>query len=642
MIYLFLPESVLFLGLSHSLTADLQLAAAALSIVCAAVCVACSSCSSSCRCTLLLMFPSMLGSRGRAYLMLLLLMVLCRGPLSNIQSNVEAAALSLSCNLDLQIHHSKLLWRETLDPYISISQQLMDDKEEFQSEIRSVSRTFQEVRDEVVRQYGYNDFSRKHTAGTGSSTQGNRKHNAGTGSSTQGNRKHNAGTGSSTQGNRKHTGGTGSSTQGNRKHNAGTGSSTQGNRKHNAGTGSSTQEQFSSRTMMQCDSVVGGGVQRCSDWFSLRWAECMEAVSVPVINHLLCICMKLHFLCDVLRVMTPWCRDQVPVEGNFGQLFDRLNESMDLLSREFSAELVLQEVQQQEVLGGALMEDEFTEAVRGSFRQLRRDVERLLTILQLMLSFTFISTFTQAFGYLRQYRRDVRFDNLYITSRFRRMDARRSRAGKRCVLPLLRPQQLIEPCSLRVHQQELQHLSSGVCQLLSLSLLSLVLLTVDFSLFHVMNIVSTHTISNFNLTSRHQVDIRVGGASMMARLLRKTVSAFNRSSSVSIHTHNRVCVFPPSPLPAGVYVSCVICVLMVALCSVLQVYTHRLRRAISAYYYPQTEKRRVLFLYNLQLQRRISSPDSERLTSWAERSRRVCQSLCRCGRSLQQEDAPPA
>ncbi|KAI9532446.1 hypothetical protein NQZ68_031969 [Dissostichus eleginoides] len=274
---------------------------------------------------------------------------------------------------------------------------------------------------------------------------------------------------------------------------------------------------------------------------------------------------------------------------------------------------VLQEVQQQEVLGGVLMEEEFTEAVRGSFRKLRRNVEQLLSILKLLLSFTFISIFTQAFGYLHQYRRDVRFDNLSVTTYFRLLDARRRRAGKRCVLPLMRPEKkkLIEPCSLRIHQQELQHLSSGVCQLFSLSLLSLVLLTVDFSLFHVMNIVSTHTVSSFNLTSGHKVDVRVGGASMMARLLRNTVSAFNRSSSVNIHTHNR-----------GVYVSCVFCVLMVALCSFLQVYTHRLHRAISAYYYPQREKRRVLFLYNLTLQRRIPSPDSERLTSWAERGKR--------------------
>lgn len=94
----------------------------------------------------------------------------------------------------------------------------------------------------------------------------------------------------------------------------------------------------------------------------------MEAVPVPVINHILCVSMKFHFLCDVLRgqrllvevggapghislmtsfappppVMTPWCREQLPVEGNFGQLFDKLNVSVQQLSSEFNAQLSLQ------------------------------------------------------------------------------------------------------------------------------------------------------------------------------------------------------------------------------------------------------------------------------------------------------------
>ena len=40
--------------------------------------------------------------------------------------------------------------------------------------------------------------------------------------------------------------------------------------------------------------------------------------------------------------MTPWCRDQIPVEGNFGQTFDQLNRSMDRLATEFSTSLVLE------------------------------------------------------------------------------------------------------------------------------------------------------------------------------------------------------------------------------------------------------------------------------------------------------------
>ncbi|XP_040899645.1 E3 ubiquitin-protein ligase DCST1 [Toxotes jaculatrix] len=565
--------TVLFLGVAHSLrlTFDLKLAAGCVFV---GVCIMGGALSSSFRCSVLLMFPSMLGSRGRAYLMLLLLSVLYRGPVANIQRNVEAAALSLSCNLDLQVHHSKLVWRDAVRPFVLITQQLVDDKAGFESEALSVGRKFQTIRDEVVLQYGYERFRQEH-----------------------------------------------------------------------AESGNSTQDRFTTKTMMQCHSVVDEGVRRCSDWFRLRWEECMEAIPVPIINHILCVSMKFHFLCDVMRVMTPWCREQVPVEGNFGQLFDRLNLSVDLLSREFGAKLVLQvgtsphrlssEQQQQVVLGGALMDQELTQSVRGSFRKLTAAMDRVLDVVQLLLSLTFVTIFTQAFGYLRQYRRDIRFDNVYITTYFRRIDARRRRAGKRCLLPLKRTEtELIDPQSLKIHPEELRQAISGVFQVLLVSLLCVVLLTVDFSLFHVLDIVSRHSFTQFNLSSSHQVDIRVGGTSMMAHLLRKTISAFNSSSSLNIHTDNQGCVSPPSSLSAGVYVSCVCCVLLVVLFSCLQVYTNRLRRVIAAFYHPQREKKRVLFLYNLQIQRRISSVDDKRITRLGRRMRTVLQRLSRWGRHL--------
>ncbi|KAF6737613.1 DC-STAMP domain-containing protein 1 [Oryzias melastigma] len=213
----------------------------------------------------------MLGSRGRTYLTILVLSVLFKGPIANIQKNVEAAAFSLSCNLDLQVHNGKLLWKHAIRPFILVTEELMGDQVEFESETRSISQKFQNLRDEMVLQYGYEGF--KPPPGGGAN---------------------------------------------------------------------STQEQFDIRTKMQCDSLVNDGVQRCAGWFDSRWKACMAVIPVPVINHILCVSMKFHFLCDIMKVMTPWCREKIPVEGNFGQLFDQLNVSVDLLSREFSTKLVVQ------------------------------------------------------------------------------------------------------------------------------------------------------------------------------------------------------------------------------------------------------------------------------------------------------------
>ncbi|XP_013883924.1 DC-STAMP domain-containing protein 1 [Austrofundulus limnaeus] len=550
---------VLFLGIAHNLplTFDLKLVVGAVFV---GVCAVGGALASFLRCAVLLMLPSILGSRGQAYLMILITSILYQGPISNIQRNAEEAALSLSCNLDLQVNHSRMLWRHAIKPFILITQELMDNKDQFQSEALNVSARFQNIRKEVASQYGYDQV-------------------------------------------RSRPG------------------------------GNSTQERFTSKTRMQCDSVVNEGVQRCADWFNSRWAECMTLIPVPVINHILCVCMKFHFLCDVMRVMTPWCREQIPVEGNFGQLFDRLNVSVDQLSREFSTELVLQE-QQQEVLEGAGLDQNFTQAVRQSFLILSNTMDTVLHVLQMILSFTFITVFIQGFSYLRSYQRDICFDNVYVTSYFRKIDARRRRAGKRFLLPLKKPERkkFIHPWSPRVHPEELKQVTASVFHVLSVSLVCVVLLTVDFGLFRVLDIISRHTFTQFNITSSHHVDIRVGGDSMIARLLRTTISGFNSSSDVNIESDNRVCVSPPSPLPGGVYVSCVCCVVMVVLFSCLQVYTNRLRRVIAAFYYPKREKKRVLFLYNLQLHRQISSCDRKRRSRLGPRT--VFQRLSRWGRGI--------
>lgn len=39
--------------------------------------------------------------------------------------------------------------------------------------------------------------------------------------------------------------------------------------------------------------------------------------------------------------MNTWCRDKIPVEGNFGQTYDRVNDSVDNLNQDFSTRVVV-------------------------------------------------------------------------------------------------------------------------------------------------------------------------------------------------------------------------------------------------------------------------------------------------------------
>ncbi|XP_077431209.1 DC-STAMP domain-containing protein 1 [Vanacampus margaritifer] len=369
-----------------------------------------------------------------------------------------------------------------------------------------------------------------------------------------------------------------------------------------------TQEQFAFNTIAQCDKIVDKGVAKCREWFGDKWNECAKVIGVPVIKHILCVPMKFHFLCDIIRVMTGWCKQHIPVEQNFGQLFNRVKSSVELLTRQFTSTLVFKERERQSGLGGELASGNLTRGIQDSFRQLDGGARRLLDILRLLPSLAFLSVFAQCLGYVRRFRGDVYFDNFYLTKYFAIIDRRRKSQGKRHLLPLTpsERQKFVDPWSLKIHAEEVRQVLSSVFQVLSVLLLAVALLALDGSVFRVLDVVSKHTHATFNFSSSQEVDVQVGGTSMMARLLRKSLSAFNTSSSVRMVSDNRGCVTPPTSLAALEYVSISSYLLLAALFSGLQVYANRLRRVITAFYHPRREKTRILFLYNVSLYRRMS------------------------------------
>ncbi|XP_073782188.1 E3 ubiquitin-protein ligase DCST1 isoform X4 [Danio rerio] len=476
--------------------------------------------SSLFRCSVLLMFPSMIGSHGRTFLMVFVLHGLYQGPIANIQHNVQDVASSMGCNIDLQITHSKLMWRMLTEPYVEVVQEIVEDSEEFQNEAQNVSMQFQKVRDEVMGQYGFNSLG-----------------------------------------------------------------------KESVHTANSTQEEYVAKTRARCDYVVQQGITRCQDWFRVKWDECMNTIQVPLINHFICIPMQFHFLCDIMR-------EKIPVEGNFGQTFDKLNDSINRLAEHFTTNLVLEELEQQAVLGVNVLQD-FSKELSREFQEKTAIAEKISGVINFLLSFTFITVFTSAFGYVRQYCRDILFDNVYITTYFRQIDARRIRAEKRHLLPLKKAEResLINPWRLSIHASELMPVIVGFLQVASLALFVCVLLAVDGILYNIFDLIRRHTFTTYSITSVQHADIVIGGDSMLARLLRKTIGAFNTSSNFDIESSNLDCLPQPHSLILSDYLRIFIPLLLMFLMCLLQVYSNRLRRR---------EKKRILFLYNLQIQKRIS------------------------------------
>ncbi|XP_009994562.1 PREDICTED: DC-STAMP domain-containing protein 1 [Chaetura pelagica] len=414
------------------------------------------------RCASLLLAPKFMGKEGRVYVLSFVLASIYSGPVANIWHNLEEVTRSMGCVTEMQITHTRHLWRMSTAPL----RKAMED----------------------IADAGY-DLRQQ---------------------------------------------------------------------KQDPRQAPSTQKRFETKTKMRCDYLVDLGMKRCRNWFDEKYKACMDAVYLPLINNLLCLPMQFKFLCHLAKVMRAWCQERIPVEGNFGHMYDKVNDSVGNLSEEFSASVYSQEVHRDMLMGINVSAEQLVEDVAGHLRQQGARVDRAFTFFRMVLSCTFLLVFLSAFSYTKRYCRDICFDNLYITTYFRQIDARRRKQLLElleCIPPLLL---LLLACGL------------------------------DYTLFTTLSIIQQHSFVQYSYHSSHHLAVHVTGTSLMARLLRSTIGALNTSSSTQLETSNLACLPQPRSMTKQQYLdSGLPLVALVVLC-LAQVYTYRLRRTIAAFYFPKS------------------------------------------------------
>ncbi|KAI4548916.1 hypothetical protein MG293_001246 [Ovis ammon polii] len=210
--------------------------------------------------------------------------------------------------------------------------------------------------------------------------------------------------------------------------------------------------------------VVNGAMFSCRRWFDQKHGVCMQRIWVPLLNHLLCLPMKFKFFCSIAKaVMEVWCRSRIPVEGNFGQTYDSLNQSIHGLEGEFSATINLKEERRAGVLGLNTSWKHVSTEVRDYVRRQEAQLERTLGLLHALLSCTFLLVLHACFSYMDSYNGDIRFDNIYISTYFCQIDERRKKLGKQTLLPLRKAEKktVIFPWDPTIQAAEMRNVAFG-------------------------------------------------------------------------------------------------------------------------------------------------------------------------------------
>ncbi|XP_029789322.1 E3 ubiquitin-protein ligase DCST1 [Suricata suricatta] len=214
----------------------------------------------------------------------------------------------------------------------------------------------------------------------------------------------------------------------------------------------------------------------------------------------------------------------------------------------------------------------------------------------------------RSFSYVDSYNGDIRYDNIYISTYFRQIDERRRKLGKRTLLPLRRAEEktVIFPCDPFMQASEMRNVARELAETVPVLLLLLLLCGLDWALYSIFAAIRRHSFLQYSFRSSHKLEVKVGGDSMLARLLRKTIGALNTSSETVVETSNLPCLPQPVSLSPGAYLRAALPAgLLLSLC-LLQAFGYRLRRVIAAFCFPKREKQRILFLYNDLLRRRAA------------------------------------
>ncbi|XP_059944089.1 E3 ubiquitin-protein ligase DCST1 [Mesoplodon densirostris] len=512
------------------------------------------------RCASLLLVPKMLGKEGRLFVLGYALAAIYEGPVANLRRNLNEVLASFGCTVELQVNNTRSAWRVSTAPLRAVFKDLLSSKESLKAKTQNITNSFEELDAQVNSESGY---APEDAEGSEETAPGRETLRA--------------------SAFRHHL---------------------------------STQKMYELKTKLRCSHVVNKAMTNCRRWFDQKHRECIQRIWVPLLNHLLCLPMKFKFFCGIAKVMEVWCRSRIPVEGNFGQTYDSLNQSIRSLEGEFSATINLKEEKRPGVLGLNTSWEHVSTEVRDYVRRQEAQLEWVLGLLHVLLSCSFLLVLHACFSYMDSYNGDIRFDNIYISTYFCQIDERRKKMGKQTLLPLRSAEKktVIFPWDPTIQASEMRNVVRELMETLPVLLLLLLLCGLDWALYSIFDTIRHHSFVQYSFRSSHKLEVKVGGDSMLARLLRNTIGALNTSSEMVVESNNMPCLPQPVPLSTRAYLRAALpSSLLVCLC-LLQAFGYRLRRVIVAFYFPKREKKRILFLYNELLRKRAAFTQLRRAT----------------------------
>ncbi|KAL1513928.1 hypothetical protein ABEB36_003266 [Hypothenemus hampei] len=364
--------------------------------------------------------------------------------------------------------------------------------------------------------------------------------------------------------------------------------------------------EFLGKMINICNKELGTPFERCTRVFENAIADCNAKLG-PLFNWLCSLAYIVKAVCYIVKIFDYICmivdfisNSIVGVIIRKIKIFVRHIKTMFYVRIRFAHSFKYKTVASKSV----------TEIAKEIVKEVKARSQGIVAFFNFMTSasmlfFTYL--IFQVIFYRFKYLTSEKFDNIYITKNFRKIDQRRAKTGKETVLPLTKSEQqtYVPIASAKLVRSERRSLSKNITKLATASVKLGTHMAADYSLYWVLNLISHHARYQSKVQAPNFPVAHITGEGFLAKLLRSIVNAF-QPVGIKLEIDTVPCLPIPIPPDFDRYIQIGITIAICWILTVFEPYGLRLRNAIMGYYYPLRAKQRTIWLYNHILRSRVS------------------------------------
>eukprot|EP00057_Strongylocentrotus_purpuratus_P011496 XP_011665970.1 PREDICTED: DC-STAMP domain-containing protein 1-like [Strongylocentrotus purpuratus] len=365
------------------------------------------------------------------------------------------------------------------------------------------------------------------------------------------------------------------------------------------------QKDFAKKMEFRCADIFTKGVDNCRNVFRQKEKDCYRLIKIPGIKHLICLPLKMTFLCRIVQAFDFLC-DNSPVDTNgLMDTYYETKRALKTFGNNFKADFKWQVTQLLELVERVSVQ-ELQAAVNHEIARKKLWFDLILGIARSVLSVTFVLVFKSAFDYNNSYLREIRFDNVYMTSYFMKIERRRRNEGRNCLLPLKKSEKkdIIEPFKCSLQKAEKSKWIKSIVRLLPQILVTVFIIAIDHLFYSALDLIERHSLVDFKFDGHHVIRFAIHGDGAVATVFRTVFLTFSSEHRIARVSSNKHCLPVPNKVQRSTNILIVGLWISVLALLYFEAFGLRIRRVICAFFYPKREKKRVLFLYNEQLRKR--------------------------------------